>query len=95
MEGAMSRAGTTDDLITERVIAWGQDDEVADRYPNHVHFVAADSPEQNERVRQAFSEGHPVVLVFPNGDEVVIELGENGSPARVEVRDSAGRPLAA
>lgn len=91
----MSRAVTTDDLITERVIAWGQSDEVADRYPNRVHFIAADSPEHGENVRQAFSEGHPVALVFPNGNEVVIEPAENGSPARVEVRDADGHPLAA
>ncbi|HEX2393220.1 MAG TPA: hypothetical protein VHI77_09905 [Solirubrobacterales bacterium] len=86
---------TTMDLIQQRVVAWGQDDEVADRYPNRVHFIAADGPEYAERVRRAFAEGHPVVLVFPNGDEVVIEPGENGTPARVEVRDSAGQPLAA
>jgi hypothetical protein len=95
MEGVMSGTETTDDLIHNRVIAWGQDDEVADRYPNRVHFIAADSPWHGESVHRAFSEGHPVVLVFPNGDEVVIEPGENGIPARVEVRDSAGRPLAA
>jgi hypothetical protein len=95
MEGVMSGIQTTDDLIHERVIAWGQDDEVAKRYPNHVHFVAADSPEYGERVRQAFDEDHPVVLVFPNGNEVVIEPGSNGTPARVEVRDSDGQPLAA
>lgn len=91
----MSRAQTTDDLIHERVIAWGQSDEVADRYPNSVYFLAADSPHLGDHAHRAFSEGHPVVLVFPNGDEVVIELGETGTPARVEVRDSDGQPLAA
>lgn len=85
----------TMDLIQERVIAWGQDDEVASRYPNRSYFIAADSPEHSERAHRAFAEGHPVVLVFPNGDEVVIEPGENGTPARVEVRDSVGQPLAA
>ncbi|HVY78138.1 MAG TPA: hypothetical protein VG898_06505 [Solirubrobacterales bacterium] len=83
------------DLIQERVIAWGQDDEVASRYPNRAYFIAADSPHHAEHSRWAFAEGHPVVLVFPNGDEVVIDPGENGTPARVEVRDSAGQPLAA
>ena len=39
MEGLMSRECTMD-LIEKRVIAWGQDDEVADRYPNHIHFIA-------------------------------------------------------
>lgn len=90
----MSRECTMD-LIEKRVIAWGQDDEVADRYPNHIHFIAADDQDHSMKVRRAFSEGHPVVLVFPSGDEVVIEPGDNGTPARVEVRDSAGHPLAA
>jgi hypothetical protein len=90
----MSRT-RSEDLIHERVIAWGQDDEFADRYPNRTHFIAADSPHQGEHTRRALGEGHPVVLVFPNGDEVVIEPGENGTPARVEVRDGDGHPLAA
>lgn len=85
----------TMDLIQERVIAWGQDDEVAKRYPNRAYFIAADGPYHHEHSRRAFSEGHPVVLVFPNGDEVVIEPGENGTPTRVEVRDADGQPLAA
>ncbi|HSS33789.1 MAG TPA: hypothetical protein VLL27_10955 [Solirubrobacterales bacterium] len=92
----MSRTKTTtDDLIRERAIAWGQSDEFADRYPNRSFFLAADSPYLDEHTRRAFSEGHPVVLVFPNGDEVVIEPGENGMLPRVEVRDSDGQPLAA
>lgn len=90
----MSHAETID-LITERVLAFMQEEERSDRYPNRAHFVAADGPHHGEHTRRAFSEGHPVVLVFPNGDEVVIEPGENGTPARVEVRDSAGQPLVA
>ena len=91
----MTRSDITGQLIVEKMIAWGQDEKVADRYPNRVHFIAADGPRHGEQTCRAFSEGHPVVLVFPNGDEVVIEPGENGTPARVEVRDSAGQPLAA
>lgn len=86
---------TTEKLIHERVIAWGQDDVVAARYPNHVHFVAANDPGLGKYASEALGDGDPVVLVFPNGDEVVIEPGENGTPARVEVRDSAGQPLPA
>lgn len=91
----MTPTRTTENLIYERVIAWGQDDEVAARYPNHVHFVAADDPGLGEYAGEALADGDPVVLVFPNGDEAVIEPGENGTPARVEVRDSAGQPLSA
>jgi hypothetical protein len=94
MEGVMSQ-GDTIDLITERVIAAMQLEEPLDRYPNQSCFIPADALDHAESAGEALAEGHPVVLVFPNGDEVVIEPGENGTPARVEVRDSAGHPLAA
>lgn len=94
MEGIMNQAEKRD-LITEKMIAWGRDDGVAERYPARAYFVAADSPSHGESVREAFSEGLAVVLVFPNGDEVVIEPAANGAPARVEVRNAAGQPLAA
>jgi hypothetical protein len=77
------------------MVAWGQDDEVADRYPNRVHFIAADDRDHGMKASRALAEGDPVALVSPSGDEVVIEPGENGTPARVEVRDPAGQPLAA
>jgi len=90
----MSRIEASD-LIVEKMVAWGQDDQVADRYPNRTHFIAADDREHGAKASRVLAEGDPVVLVFPNGDEVVIEPGENGTPARVEVRDSAGDPLPA
>lgn len=89
----MSRTDTFD-LIVERVVAWGQDDQVASRYPNRAHFVAADHPDHGEMAGNALAEGDPVVLVFPNGNEVLIQPGENGA-VQVEARDSGGRPVAA
>jgi hypothetical protein len=94
MEGVMSHNDTLD-LITERVIAAMELEEPMDRYPNRSCFVAADAPWHRETANEALAEGHPVVLVFPNGDEVVIEPGANGTPARVEVRDADGQPFAA
>jgi hypothetical protein len=94
MEGLMSQADTLD-LITDRVIATMQLEEPLDRYPNQSCFIPADAPGHADSAGEALAEGHPVVLVFPNGDEVVIEPGENGTLARVEVRDSDGQPLAA
>lgn len=91
----MTGDDTTGQLIVERMIAWGQDEDVAARYPNRTHFIAADDRYHGMKVSRVLTEGDPVALVFPNGDEVVIEPGENGVPARVEVRDSAGQPLAA
>lgn len=89
----MSHADTLD-LIVERVTATLELEDM-DRYPNRSCFVAADAPWHRETANEALAEGKPVVLVFPDGDEVVIEPGENGTPTRVEVRDSDGRPLAA
>ena len=90
----MSHADTLD-LITERVIAAMQREEPLDLYPNRSHFIPADGPDHGKLANAALAEGDPVVLVFPNGDEVVIEPGDRGTPASVEVRDSAGHPLAA
>jgi hypothetical protein len=94
METLMSHADTLD-LIIERVTGAMELDEPMDRYPDRACFVPADAPGHSESIGRALAEGHPVVLVFPNGDEVVIEPGENGAPARVEVRDGDGHPLAA
>ncbi len=95
MADVMSCKKTTDEMITERVIASMELEEPLDRYPNHAHFIAADDPAHGARAAEAFSEGHPAVLVFPGGEEVVIEPGENGTPARVEARDADGEPLPA
>jgi hypothetical protein len=89
----MSRTDTFD-LIFERVVAWGQDDQVASRYPNGVHFVAADHPDHGEMTGNALAEGAPVILVFPDGNELLIQAGENAA-VQVEARDSGGHPLAA
>lgn len=94
MEGVMSHADTLD-LIVERVAAAIELDEPMDRYPNRSCFLPADAPGHAESASEALAEGKPVVLVLPNGDEVVIEPGENGIPSRVEARDAAGQPLAA
>lgn len=90
----MSQADTLD-LITERVVAAMQLEEPLDRYPNQSCFIPADAPGHADSASEALAEGHPVVLVFPNGDEVVIEPGENGTPARVAARNASGKPLAA
>ncbi len=89
----MSHADTLD-LITDRVIATLELEDM-DRYPNRACFVPADAPGHSKSAARALGEGKPVVLVFPSGDEVVIEPGENGTPARVEARDADSHPLPA
>lgn len=85
---------STLDLIVERVIAWGADDQVAARYPNRARFIAADNPDHSTMAERGLAEGHPVVIVFPNGHELLIR--PNGSEApRIEARDESGLPIAA
>jgi hypothetical protein len=94
MAGVMSYAATAD-LVTKKVIASMELEGPLDRYPNHAHFIAADDPEHSSKAAEAFAEGHPVVLVFPGGEEVVIEPGEDEAPARVEARGANSEPLPA
>lgn len=82
------------DLAVEKVIAGIEDRDVEARYPNRSHFIAADHPEHGAMARRALGEGDPIVLVFPDGYELLIETGEDGA-VRVEARDAAGQPLAA
>lgn len=89
----MSHADTFD-LITERVLAWMEEEQVSDRYPNRAHFIAADHPEHGKMASDTLAEGDPVVLVFPDGYELLIQPGENGA-VEVEARDSTGEPIAA
>lgn len=82
-------------LIRERVVALMQREDVPDRYPDRAHFIAADHPDHEQMTGEALAEGAPVILVFPDGNEVLIEPGKNGMPVRIQVRDSAGQPLPA
>ena len=84
----------TRDLIFEKMLAWGQDPEVSDRYPNHTHFIAADNPQHDQMATRVLREGNPVVLVYPDGRELLIRPEQDGSPC-LEARDSAGLPIAA
>ncbi len=91
MASVMSNADTLD-LIVEKVTEALERGEM-DRYPNRACFLPADAPGHSESAGRALAEGKPVVLVFPSGDEIVIEPGENGTPARVEARDANSQPL--
>lgn len=90
----MNRVDTMD-LIAERVVAFMQEEAPSDRYPNRTHFIAADGPEHGKTAGAALAEGDPVVLVFPDGYEVLIQPGENGTAAQVEARDSSGQQITA
>jgi hypothetical protein len=60
------------DPATERVIAGIYDEELAARYPDRAHFISADDPNQGEMATRALFEGDPVVIVYPDGHELLV-----------------------
>lgn len=59
-----------DDAIEER----------PDRYPNGSVFMGADLSDLGEALARNIREGRPVVLVYPDGAERIIEPREPPSP---------------
>jgi hypothetical protein len=60
------------DPATERVLAGIEDEELAARYPNRAHFISADNPHQGEMATRALFDGDPVVIVYPDGHELLV-----------------------
>ena len=60
------------DPATARVLASIDDPALASRYPDRAHFVSTESPEQSEMATRALFAGDPVVLVYPDGRELLI-----------------------
>ncbi|HEY5942254.1 MAG TPA: hypothetical protein VIT89_05255 [Solirubrobacterales bacterium] len=81
-------------IASERALAWAQDHERDDRYPNRTHFVGVEHPEHDQWATEALLEGDPVVLIYPDGHELLINP-QPGGGAHLETRDSSGRPIAA
>jgi hypothetical protein len=70
-------------LASEKMIAASiQEDE---RYPDHSAFVAADLPDFGKVVRRSLDDGLNVVIVFPDGSELLIpqERGVAPRPLRL------------
>jgi hypothetical protein len=72
MEEVMSPDANTDPA-TERVLAGIENEELAARYPNRAHFISADNPHQGETATRALFEGDPVVIVYPDGHELLAQ----------------------
>ena len=71
MAGVMSRDANIDPA-TEKVLAGIDDEELAARYPNRTHFISAENPHQGEMATRALFEGDPVVIVYPDGHELLV-----------------------
>jgi hypothetical protein len=56
---------------TRKVLASIDDPELDARYPNHTHFVDAQNPHQALMTSRALFHGDPVVVVYPDGREVL------------------------
>lgn len=60
------------DPATERVVAGIYDEDLAARYPDRAHFISADDPNQGEMATRALFDGDPVVIVYPDGHELLV-----------------------
>ncbi len=60
------------DPAVERVIASLGDAELAARYPDRTHFISADNPAQGRMATEALFAGDPVVIVYPDGHELLV-----------------------
>ncbi|MCA1846130.1 MAG: hypothetical protein LC792_23655 [Actinobacteria bacterium] len=66
----MSSSGLNE--ATKKVLAGIEDAEVAERYPDRAHFIAADNPQHGQMATRALFGGDPVVLVYPDGHELLM-----------------------
>jgi hypothetical protein len=93
MAAIMTR-GNALDIAVERCFAYLGDPELEARYPNRTLFVGGDNPQYAQMATQGLQEGHPVVIVYPDGQELLIQPEPSGG-ARLEARDTSGTPIAA
>ncbi|HEU4706391.1 MAG TPA: hypothetical protein VFS64_04295 [Solirubrobacterales bacterium] len=82
------------DIAVERCIAYLGDPELEARYPNRTCFIGGDNPLYAQMATGALREERPVVIVYPDGQELLIEPEPSGG-ARLEARDTSGTPIAA
>lgn len=68
----MNEKASEIDAATAKVLAGIGRPEVEGRYPNHTHFVPADHPQHGLMATQALFDGDPVVLVYPDGREMLL-----------------------
>ena len=64
------------DAATQKVLATISDADLAARYPERAHFIAADNPDQGKMATRALFSGEPVVIVYPDGRELLIRPEE-------------------
>lgn len=65
-----------------------------DTYPSPMHLVAADNPRRDKMATEALLEGDAVLLVYDDGQELLI-IPEPSGGARLETRRPSEEPVAA
>lgn len=68
----MTSGDSNIDPATQRVLAGIEDPALAARYPDRTHFIPSVHPDQGEMATRALFAGDPVVLVFPDGHELLV-----------------------
>jgi hypothetical protein len=63
-------------------------------YPSPMHLVAADNPRHDEMATRALLDGDSVLIVYPDGHQLVIQP-EPGGGARLETRHPSNEQVAA
>ena len=59
------------EVSVQKVLQGIEDSELAARYPTRAHLIAADHPQYGLMATRALFEGDPVVLVYPDGREIL------------------------
>ena len=73
MDGRRMTPGSSKiDPATQRVLAGIEDPALAARYPDRTHFISSGHPDQGEMATRALFAGDPVVVVFPDGHELLV-----------------------
>jgi len=65
-----------------------------DTYPSPMHLVAADNPRHDEMATRALLDGDSVLIVYPDGRELLIQPEPSGG-ARLETRCPSNKQVAA
>lgn len=61
------------EAVFDLVHAMVDDPALGDRFPDRAAFIASDAPSFSAFVRDARSEGRPIVVVFPGREYLVLE----------------------
>jgi hypothetical protein len=68
-------------VAANKVLAGIDHPEIEGRYPNRAHLIAADDPRHGQMTTRALFAGDPVVLVYPDGREILLTPERAGGVA--------------